>query len=407
MTTETGFGRLAREPGYLRFVGAATFARVADEMFSVGVVLLALERTGSAALAGFLVAAITLPSLVTAPLLGAWLDLRGRRKALMMLDQALASAALVAIALLIGRAPDALLVTIAFLAGLTWPLSFGGFTSLIPALVSDELLPRANAVEATSFNFALIAGPLIAGAIAGLAGPEATVLTEAGLTLSTLVLLVGFDALDSGPVRDAGSLMQVVREGLRSLVQVPELLGVSVAGALNLVGAGFLTVAFPYFCVEHLGAPRNASGALWAAFAFGSAAGALALVRLQRRYRPQHIVLVSMVIFGVLTLPWVLAETLAVALVLVALGSIADGPGLAATFAVRQDWAPRDLQGQIFTTAAGLKVGAFALGAAVAGPLVTGIGSSGAILASAGTSFVGAAVGWALMRRPARSRPAA
>ena len=63
------------------------------------------------------------------------------------------------------------------------------------------------------------------------------------------------------------------------------------------------------------------------------------------------------------------------------------------------DWAPRDLQGQIFTTAAGLKVGAFALGAAVAGPLVTGIGSSGAIIVSAGTNFVGAAVGWLLMRR--------
>lgn len=50
-----GFRRLAGEPGYLRFLGAATFARIADEMFSVGVVLLVLERTGSAALAGVLV----------------------------------------------------------------------------------------------------------------------------------------------------------------------------------------------------------------------------------------------------------------------------------------------------------------------------------------------------------------
>jgi MFS family permease len=406
LTAEHGFAPLAREPGYLRFVGAATFARVADEMFSVGVVLLALERTGSATVAGFLVAAITLPSLVTAPLLGAWLDLRGRRKALMMLDQALASAALVAIALLLGHAPAGLLVAVAFLAGLTWPLSFGGFTSLIPAIVPDELLTRANAVEATSFNVALIAGPLLAGAIAGLAGPEATVLTEAGLTLFTLVLLVGFDALDSGPVRAAGSLMQVVRDGLRALVAVPELFGTSVAGALNLVGAGFLTVAFPYFCVEHLGVPRNASGALWAAFAFGSTVGALALVRLQRRYRPHDVVLISMLVFGLLMLPWPLAESLPVALGLIAAASIADGPGLAATFAVRQDWAPRDLQGQIFTTAAGLKVGSFALGAAVAGPLVTGIGSSGAILASAATCFVGTAVGWALMRRT-RARPPA
>jgi hypothetical protein len=40
--------RLRVQPGYLRFVSAATLARVSDEMFSVGVVLLVLDRTGSA-----------------------------------------------------------------------------------------------------------------------------------------------------------------------------------------------------------------------------------------------------------------------------------------------------------------------------------------------------------------------
>src|SRR3954462_16005410 len=399
----SGFQHLAREPDYLRFVGAATFSRVADEMFSVGVVLHVLERTGSAALAGALVAAITLPSLFTAPVLGAWLDLHGRRKALMMLDQGVAAVAIVAIALFAGKAPDALVVGIAFAAGLMWPLSFGGYTSLIPVIVPEGLLSRANAIEASSFNFALIAGPLLAGAIAALAGPEATVLTEAGLTALTLLLLVGFDRLDSGPTRAAASLMQVVRDGLRALVAVPQLLGTTVSGSLNLIGAGFLTVAFPFFCVEHLGVERNASGALWAAFAVGSTIGALALVRLQRRFAPHRIVVVSLVAFGVLMLPWPLASSLPVALVLVAVAALADGPGLAATFAVRQDWAPRDLQGQIFTTAAGVKVGAFALGAAVAGPLVTGIGSAATLLAAAGTSLVGAAAGATLMRR----RPAA
>ena len=58
-------------------------------MFSVGVVLLVLDRTGSAGLAGLAVAAITLPSLISGPLLGAWLDLTGRRRALMVLDQLL------------------------------------------------------------------------------------------------------------------------------------------------------------------------------------------------------------------------------------------------------------------------------------------------------------------------------
>jgi predicted MFS family arabinose efflux permease len=398
-STTKGFRLLAGEPGYLRFLGAATFARVADEMFSVGVVLLVLERTGSAALAGALVAAITFPSLVTAPLLGAWLDLRGRRKLLMMIDQGIASVAILAIALFAGRAPDVLMVTVALAAGLTWPLSFGGFTSLIPAIVPEELLSRANAIEASSFNFALIIGPLLAGGIAGLASPEAAVLTEAALTAATLLLLVTFDRLDSGPVRGGGSLMGVVRAGLRALVAVPQLLGTTVAGALNLIGAGFLTVAFPFFCVEHLGVERNAAGVLWAAFAVGSTVGALALVRLQRRHPPHRIVVASLLAYGFLMLSWPLAESLPVAVLLIAVAALADGPGLAATFAVRQDWAPRDLQGQIFTTAAGLKVGSFALGAAIAGPLVTGIGSSGALLCSAAASFVGAGAGALLMRR--------
>ena len=101
----------------------------------------------------------------------------------------------------------------------------------------------------------------------------------------------------------------------------------------------------------------------------------------------------SLAVFGALMLTWPLARTLPVALVLIAIAALADGPGLSGTFAVRQDWAPAYLQGQIFTTAAGLKVGAFALGSAIAGPLVTGAGSSAALLVAAGLQVVGAAVG--------------
>jgi hypothetical protein len=101
---------------------------------------------------------------------------------------------------------------------------------------------------------------------------------------------------------------------------------------------------------------------------------------------------------------WPLARSLPVAIALVAVAAVAEGPGLSATFAVRQDWAPRDLQGQIFTTAAGLKVGSFALGAAVAGPLVTGLGSSGALIASAATNFLAAGAGVAVMRSRAAAR---
>jgi predicted MFS family arabinose efflux permease len=127
-------------------------------------------------------------------------------------------------------------------------------------------------------------------------------------------------------------------------------------------------------------------------------------VRVQDRWPPERIVIVALAAFGALMLTWPLAGSLPVALVLVALAGFADGPGLAATFAVRQRSAPPDLQGQIFTSAIGIKVAGFSLGAVLAGPAVTGLGVSGALLVAALVQLGGVAAGWALMREPAAVR---
>ena len=95
------------------------------------------------------------------------------------------------------------------------------------------------------------------------------------------------------------------------------------------------------------------------------------------------------------------------ALALIALAALADGPALAATFAVRQQVVPGELYGQVFTTASGIKVGSFSVGAALAGPAVSGLGSAETILVAAGLQFVAAILGLVLMRIPLRRRAAA
>lgn len=391
-------GLLRRQPGYPTFFAAATLARVADEMFSVGVVLLILDRTGSAALAGATVAAVTFPSLVSGPLLGAWLDLTGRRRSIMVFDQLAIAASLVGILLVAGSGPHWLPPLIALAGGLTYPLSFGGLTSFIPVLVGDELLVPANALEATSINVAIVAGPALAGTIAALSGPAASLLVEVALTLAALVLLVRVPGLDRGRSGPARSLTGIVRSGLAQLLASPPLRGVTVAGSIGLGGLGLLTVVFPFFAVEALGADRSAAGYLWAAFACGSMAGALGLGRLQERWPPERIVLGALAGVGCLMLLWPLAASLPAALALIALAGFADGPGLAATFAVRQRFAPPELHGQVFTTAASLKIGSFALGAALAGPLVVALGARGALVVVAAAQFAAVAAGWAAMR---------
>ena len=395
---------LRAQPGYVRFVSAATLARVSDEMFSVGVVLLVLDRTGSAGLAGLAVAAVSLPSILSGPLIGAWLDLTGRRRVLMVGDQLVIAAVLLALVAMVGNAPDWTIPLVVLAAGLTYPLSFGGFTSLIPAIVPDELLPPANALETSSFNAALVIGPALAGTLSALLGPAAPLVVEAVLALAALVLILRIPGLDSPGRRGEGrTLWGVAADGLRQIVSVPELRGVTAASALGLGGLGLLTVAFPLFAVEHLGADRSVAGYMWAAFAVGSTLGALSLVRFQRRYPPERIVLAGYAIFGSLMLLWPLAGALPLMLVLIALASSVDGPALAAQFAVRQQVVPPSLYGQVFTTAAGLKVGSFAMGAALAGPVATGLGSADAIVCAALAQIVAACVGLALMRLPARA----
>jgi predicted MFS family arabinose efflux permease len=393
--------RLRRHPGYPLFYATATITRFADEMFSVGVVLLVLERTGSAALAGATVAAVTLPSLVTGPLLGAWLDRTSRRRQAMILDQVLAATSVVGIVVLAGNAPGWTLPLVALVAGVTWPLSFGGFTSLIPVIVPDELLAQANALEATSFNMAVIAGPALAGTISAVAGPDVSLIVEAVLTLAAIGLIARIPAIEARPeAADSGrALGTIVRDGLRHLAATPALRSVTATGALNLGGLGLLTVAFPFFAVEELGADRSVSGYMWAAFAGGSAIGALTLVRLQTRFLPERLVLVAVAMLGCVMLSWPLASTVPVALAVIALAGLADGPGLAATFGARQRWTPPELLGQIFTTAASLKVGAFAIGAAFAGPAVNTLGAPGTIVLAASAQFAAVAAGLVLGRR--------
>ena len=395
--------RLRAQPGYLRFVSAATLARVSDEMFSVGVVLLVLHRTGSPGLAGATVAAITFPSLLSGPLLGAWLDLTGRRRTLMVVDQVVIASVLVALVLLVGHAPDWTIPLAVIPAGITYPLSFGGFTSMIPSLVPGELLPPANALETTSFNSALVVGPALAGTLSAVVGPAAPLIVEAVLALAALALIVRIPGLDRAPERaPERTLWSVAGDGLRMIVAVPQLRAVTAAAALGMSGLGLLTVAFPLFAVDHLGAERSAAGYMWAAFAVGSTLGALGLVRIQRRFPPERIVLTGYAVFGLLMLTWPLAGALPVFLLLVALAALVDGPALAAQFAVRQQQVPPSLYGQVFTTAVGLKVGSFSLGAALAGALATGLGSAETIVVAATLQLVGAVVGITLARRPAR-----
>jgi MFS family permease len=387
-------GGLPAQPGYPAFLLAATLARLASEMFPVAAVLLVLDRTGRPGLAGAVVAATTLPAVVTGPVLGAWLDRTSRRRVALGTNQVLLAASLLGILAAAGRAPGWVLLVLAALAGLTGPLATGGYTSMIPLLVPERLLPRANALEASSFNTAAIAGPAVAGAVAATAGAAWAVLAEAMLAGLALPAIARMPRAAAPAGDHPTPLGTAIRQGLGQLVRTPVLRGVTVATAVGLGGTGLLTLAMPFWA-ERLGAGRAGAGYLWAAMEAGAIAGALATARPTAGWPPHRVVLAGLGLFGLVVVAWPLAPAFAGALVLVALAGMVEGPAFAATFATRQRWSPPPLRGQIFTTAASVKLGAFAVGSAVAGPVLELADVGGTLVAVGAVQLLAVVLGWA------------
>jgi len=132
-TLPATYRSLLQVRGLPRLVVAAMLGRIGGQMASVALVLFALERFHSPAVAGITVFASAFPGIVVSPLAGAILDRSGRIK-LIMLDYAVAALAMALIVALgaAGVLSAALLVGVAALSSFTNPLSGAGTRTLFP-----------------------------------------------------------------------------------------------------------------------------------------------------------------------------------------------------------------------------------------------------------------------------------
>ena len=359
---------------------SATVSRLADQSASIALVLLVIARTHNPRLAGLVVAAFTVPTLVTGPVIGAYLDRLKAKRALFAANQVTLAAALTGVAVLAGHAPGAVLIVLGLLAGLTAPVLTGGFSSLVPLVVPPGRLRRANALDAASYNVAGLAGPAVVAAIAGAAGAGLALSAVAGIAALGLVLVLGVPmpagphgpghgVRGDGPVQAVpGALRGAVADGLRLLRDVPLLRSTTIATTLSQLSQGLLPVALPLLAVQ-LGHPASAGAWLLTALSAGGLAGSLASGRLLAWRSAPAVLIGAMAACGVLLALLAAATSFDPALGLAVLAGAADGPILAATLAVRQRTVPADRYAQTAATTASLKTGAFALGAAVAGLL--------------------------------------
>jgi hypothetical protein len=176
------------------------------------------------------------------------------------------------------------------------------------------------------------------------------------------------------------------------------LLRATVTSAVSYAGIGMLLVCCPVLGAERLGAP--ARGALLiSAMAVASLAANAVLARGASRNRASRggagradaLVLGSTLVMGVSMAAAAVAPGW-LTLAAVALAGAGEGPQLTALFAIRHRETPARMRGQVYTTAASLKIAGLAAGAALGGPLA-GHSVATCLLVAAGIELLAAASG--------------
>ncbi|GHE50298.1 hypothetical protein GCM10018785_19970 [Streptomyces longispororuber] len=383
------------------YLGGAAAARTGDEMSGPALLLAGLAATGSAATGSALLSGITLSAALGGPVFGAMLDRSARPGRLLAGAVAAYAAALLAVLLGLGRVPLPLVVATAVLGGLLGPALAGGWTSQLPRVVASEALPRANALDALTYNAAGLAGPALAGLVALLAGPAAGVVASLALILLALPAAWALPGRPAAtPDGPASSVLADLASGFVAIGSTRPLARATLTSVVSYVGVGMLVACTPLLGEEAWGSSHAGTFLLTALAAASLTANAL-LARRPELLRPDATVLASTLVLAAALLLAATAAPVPLAAAMVVAGAGA-GPQLTALFAVRHREAPERLRGQVFTTGASLKITGYAVGAGLGGPLATW-SLPGALLVAAGCEVL-AAAGYLACTAP--SRPA-
>lgn len=383
---------------------AATLLRVSAEGVATALVLTVQARTGDAASAGFVQTAMTLPYVLSGPLIGHALDRTQRPRRLVI---ALAGGYALATALLMttaGRSPLVLVLMVAAVVGCVEPV-VAALTSLLPRFVPPERLSRAYGLEASSYNIAAIAGPGLAAVVAALAGGGNTgIVIVAAAVLGLLVVPLMRIPPPPEVRQERTGVMQVVAGGLSVLGANRVLRALTVSTMFAWFGYGGFAVA-AVLLGQDIGAGPAAGGQLLACFALGSLAGTLASSRWLTPRGSERAVLGGLLGFGAAVAALAVVPSLPWAWVVCVGAGLAEGPLFAATLMLRQRESPPDRLGQVNTTGGSLKIGASAGGAALTGVFAGRLGADGLMLSISVFQFTGAALWLWLLSRPSAPDP--
>jgi MFS family permease len=358
-------------------------------MSGPALLLLGFAVTGRPTTGSELLASVIIAGAVGGPVFGALLDRSRRPDRVLAMTLTAYALGIVAIQATAGQLPMPTVVLIALVTGLFNPAVAGGWTAQLPRIVTERELDRGSALDAMTYSAASLIGPALAALIAAGLGARPAVMVAAALVALAVPAACSLPRYPRSGARAATlAPHRQVAAGFAAIATRRPLLRATVTSVVSYVGIGMLIVCCPVLGAQRLGSP--ARGALLISAIAAASLGANAiLARRSASGAPDIRIFTSTLVIG--------ASMAAAAVVpgwftmaAVAVGGAGEGPQLTALFAVRHREAPEHMRGQIYTTAASLKIAGMAAGAALAGPLA-GRSVATCLLVAAGTELCAAA----------------
>ncbi|WP_328786188.1 MULTISPECIES: MFS transporter [unclassified Streptomyces] len=365
--------------GFRRLWASTATSNLADGMLLSATPLVALTITRDPLAITTITAMQYLPWLLLSVPLGTLADRVDRVLLLRMASTARAlGVGFLAVALATGHVHILLLYALSFLFGLAETLYDNTSSALVPTLVEDHQLERANGrLQATYTVANNFVGPPLGGSLFALAVAAPFALGAAGYAVAAVLLTVlPLTRSKRAHGRATTTFAEDLKAGVRGFTGSPLLVALCV-----LFGVGNLASSATYSLislavVERLDASPSVFGFVLAGGAVGAFLGGVYGDRIGKLTRPGTTLLWTTVVSGVATVALGLADHVVVLSALMALDGFVVVTQSVIAVSLRARLIPDHLLGRVIAVFRTLSTGASALGAVLGGLLARALGLS-------------------------------
>ncbi|MEU0388452.1 MFS transporter [Streptomyces chartreusis] len=291
---------------YALLLAAFVVSGLGNWIYRLALPLLVFELTGSALNTAVVYALEYAPLLMLSLPGGVIADRFERRRILVVGDlAATVLAGVLALIVASGVSSVPLVYGAAFLLACVEPLYYPAFQGMVPDLVRDKNLERANALMQMGDNVMSLVGPAVAGVLIAALGYEGAIWADAGtFAVSALAMLAIRTRSKPAAGEEAGQERRnPLREVRDALVHITRdnrpLLSGAILFAFANLGTWLVQANFVYYLSDYHAMSPTLIGVVFAAQGAGAVLGAAVCPWLSRRFPPGRVIIVGTVLAGV------------------------------------------------------------------------------------------------------------